>query len=67
MQKTTVVQLSRDPFSLSLAEKGEAAIRTRVSTALHQSWLYGRVARWKPLLRKRNMTVKFAKKRHVKD
>jgi hypothetical protein len=41
--------------------------RTTVSTANHQSGLYGRVARWKPLLR-RHMTARpvFAK-RHVKD
>ncbi|KAK3564286.1 hypothetical protein QTP86_012011 [Hemibagrus guttatus] len=36
--------------------------------ALHQSGLYGRVARWKPLLSKRHMTIhlQFAK-RHLKD
>jgi hypothetical protein len=41
----------------SLAEMGEPARRTKVSAALHQSGLYGRVARRKLLLRKR----------HVKD
>jgi len=52
----------------SLAEMGEPAGRTTVSATLHKSWLYGRVARRKPLLRKRHMTARleFAK-RHVKD
>ena len=47
---------------------GEPARRTTVSAALHKSRLYGRVARWKPLLKKRHMTahLEFAK-RHVKD
>jgi hypothetical protein len=47
---------------------GKPARRTTVSTALHQSVLYGRVARWKPLLRKGHMTARleFAK-RHMKD
>jgi hypothetical protein len=42
--------------------------RTTISAALHQSGLYGRVARWKPLLSKRHMTasLEFAK-RHLKD
>ena len=42
----------------------EPSRRTIISAALHQSGLYGRVARWKPLLSKRNMTahLKFAKK-----
>ena len=46
---------------------GEPARRTTVSEALHNHRLYGRVARWKPLLRKRHMTthLEFAK-RHVK-
>ncbi|KAK3556624.1 hypothetical protein QTP70_010818 [Hemibagrus guttatus] len=39
-----------------------------ISAALHQSGLYGRVAKWKPLLSKRHMTahLEFAK-RHLKD
>ena len=52
----------------SLAEMREPARRTTVSAALHKSRFCGRVARWKPLLRKRHMTahLEFAK-RHVKD
>ena len=51
----------------SLTEMGELA-RTTVSAALHKSRLYGRVARRKPMLRKRHRTacLEFAK-RHVKD
>ena len=52
-----------------MAEKGEPArTTTTISAALHKSRLYGKVARQKPLLRKRHMTahLEFAK-RHVKD
>ena len=47
---------------------GEPSRRASISAALHQSGLYGRVARWKPLLSKRHMTacLEFAK-RHLKD
>uniref|UniRef100_A0AAZ3PCE9 Transposase Tc1-like domain-containing protein n=1 Tax=Oncorhynchus tshawytscha TaxID=74940 RepID=A0AAZ3PCE9_ONCTS len=46
---------------------GEPSRRTTISAALHQSGLYGRVARRKPLLSKRHMTacLEFAK-RHLK-
>ncbi|KAK3543137.1 hypothetical protein QTP70_011676 [Hemibagrus guttatus] len=49
-------------------ERGDPSRRTTISAALHQSGLYGRVARRKPLLSKRNMTacLEFAK-RHLKD
>jgi hypothetical protein len=52
----------------SSLEMGEPSRRTNISAALHQSGLYGRVARRKPLLRKRHMTahLEFAK-RHLKD
>jgi hypothetical protein len=52
----------------SSVEMGEPSRRTTISAALHQSSLYGRVARQKPLLSKRDMTdsLKFAK-RHLKD
>ncbi|KAK3524916.1 hypothetical protein QTP86_011472 [Hemibagrus guttatus] len=55
----------RQRFSV---ERGEPSRRTAISAALHQSGLYGRVARWKPLLSKRYMTacLEFAK-RHLKD
>uniref|UniRef100_A0AAZ3SPJ6 Transposase Tc1-like domain-containing protein n=1 Tax=Oncorhynchus tshawytscha TaxID=74940 RepID=A0AAZ3SPJ6_ONCTS len=36
---------------------GEPSRRTTISAALHQSGLYGRVARRKPLISKRNMTA----------
>jgi hypothetical protein len=46
---------------------GESYRRTTISTALHQSGLYGRVDRRKPLLSKMQMTahLEFAK-RHLK-
>ncbi|KAK3528719.1 hypothetical protein QTP70_010063 [Hemibagrus guttatus] len=49
-------------------ERGEPSRRTTTSAALHQSDLYGRVTRQKPLLSKRHMTshLEFAK-RHLKD
>ena len=52
----------------SLVEMGEPNGRTTVSAAFHKSRLYGRVARRKPLLRKRHMTahLQFGK-RYVKD
>ena len=52
----------------SSVEMGETFRRTTISAALHQSGLYGRVARQKPLLSKRHMTARleFAK-RHLKD
>uniref|UniRef100_A0AAZ3P0E6 Transposase Tc1-like domain-containing protein n=1 Tax=Oncorhynchus tshawytscha TaxID=74940 RepID=A0AAZ3P0E6_ONCTS len=50
-------------FQSSSVEMGEPSGRTTISAALHQSGLYGRVARRKPLLSKRHMTVRleFAK------
>ena len=39
----------------SSVEMGKSSRRTTISAALHQSGLYGRVARWKPLLSKRHM------------
>ena len=52
----------------SLAEMGEPARRTTISAALHKSRLYGRVARWEPLLRRRHMTAQMEfVKRDMKD
>ena len=52
----------------ALAEMEEPARRTIVSTTLHQSGLYGIVARQKPLQRKRHMTERLEfSQRHVKD
>jgi hypothetical protein len=52
----------------SSVEMGEPCRMATISAALHQSGLYGRVARQKPLLSKRHMTahLEFAK-RHLKD
>ena len=43
--------------SSSSMEIGEPSRRTTISAALHQSGLYGRVTRRKPLLSKRHMIV----------
>ena len=55
-------------FQSSSGEMREPSRRTTISAVLHQSGLYGRVARRKPLLSKRHMTgcLEFAK-RHLKD
>jgi hypothetical protein len=52
----------------SSVEMGETSRRTTIYAALHQSGLYGRVARRKPLLSKRHMTARLVfAKRHLKD
>ncbi|KAK3561640.1 hypothetical protein QTP86_012048 [Hemibagrus guttatus] len=64
--KNPVVTLKElQPFSV---ERGEPSRRTTISAALHQSGLYGRVTRQKPIVCKRHMTahLEFAK-RHLKD
>ena len=50
----------------SSVEMGEHSRRTTISAAHHQSGLFGRVARWKPLLIK-NLTHLDLAKRHLKD
>ena len=52
----------------SYVEMGEPSRRTTISAPLHQSGLYGKVARRKTLFSKRHMTasLEFAK-RHQKD
>ncbi|KAG2465191.1 TC1A transposase, partial [Polypterus senegalus] len=64
--KNPMVTLSE--LQRSSVEKGEPSRRTTISAAIHQSGLYGRVARRKPLLSKRHMAahLEFAK-RHLKD
>ncbi|KAG2456784.1 TCB1 transposase, partial [Polypterus senegalus] len=64
--KNTMVTLSE--LQRSSVERGEPSRRTTISAAIHQSSLYGRVARRKPLLSKRHMAARleFAK-RHLKD
>jgi len=57
--KITVAELQR--FS---QEMGESCSKSTLTTAIHQSGLYGRVARWKPLFSARHMKacMEFAKK-----
>ena len=60
--KNPMVTLT-EPQSSSV-EIGEVYRRTTISATLHQSGLYGRVARQKPILSKRHMTahLEFAKR-----
>ncbi|KAG2460371.1 TCB1 transposase, partial [Polypterus senegalus] len=64
--KNPMVTLSE--LQRSSVEKGDPYRRTTISAAIHQSGLYGRVARRKPLLSKRHMAARleFAKS-HLKD
>ncbi|KAG2458101.1 TCB1 transposase, partial [Polypterus senegalus] len=64
--KNPMVTLSE--LQRSSVERGEPSRRTTISAAIHQSGLYGTVARRKPLLSKRHMAARleFAK-RHLKD
>jgi hypothetical protein len=48
-------------------EMGEPSRRTTISAALHQSGLYGRVARRKPLSKKHMTAHLEFDKRHLKD
>jgi hypothetical protein len=48
--KNTMLTLTE--LQSSSIEMGYPSRRTTISAALHQSGLYGRVARWKPLLSK---------------
>ncbi len=60
--KITVAELQR-----CIQEMGESCRKSTITAALHQSGLYGRVARRKPLLSARHMKgMEFAKK-HLKD
>ncbi len=61
--KITVAELQR-----CIQEMGESCRKSTITAALHQSGLYGRVARRKPLLSARHMKARmeFAKK-HLKD
>uniref|UniRef100_A0A7N9AQB8 Transposase n=1 Tax=Mastacembelus armatus TaxID=205130 RepID=A0A7N9AQB8_9TELE len=61
--KITVAELQR-----CSREMGESSTKSTITAALHQSGLYGRVARRKPLLsaRHKKACIEFAKK-HMKD
>ncbi len=61
--KITVAELQR-----CIQEMGESCRKSTITASLHQSGLYGRVARRKPLLSARHMKARmeFAKK-HLKD
>ena len=61
--KITVAELQR-----CSREMGESSTKSTITAALHQSGLYGRVARRKPFLSARHMKarIEFAKK-HMKD
>ncbi|KAG2461631.1 TCB1 transposase, partial [Polypterus senegalus] len=70
-RRALVREVTKNPMSeiqRSSVERGEPSRRTTISAAIHQSGLYGRVARRKPLLSKRHMAacLEFAK-RHLKD
>ncbi|KAG2466803.1 TCB1 transposase, partial [Polypterus senegalus] len=60
--KNPMVTLSE--LQRSSVERGEPSRRTTISAAIHQSGLYGTVARQKPLLSKRHMAARleFAKR-----
>ena len=68
-RRALVRELTKNPMitlselQSSSVEMGEPSRRTTIPAALHPSGLYGRVARWKPLLSKRHMIarLKFAK------
>ncbi|KAG2459283.1 TC1A transposase, partial [Polypterus senegalus] len=73
-RRALVREVTRNPMvtlselQRSSVERGEPSRRTTISAAIHQSGLYGRVARRKPLLSKRHMAacLEFAK-RQQKD
>ncbi|KAI3370451.1 hypothetical protein L3Q82_025216, partial [Scortum barcoo] len=64
--KNLMVTLSE--LQRTSVERGEPSRRTTISAAIHQSGLYGRVARRKPLLSKRHMAARLEfVKMHLKD
>ena len=71
--RTLIREVTKNPMTTltelqsSLDEMREPGGRTTVSAALHKSRRYGRVARWKSLLRKMHMTCLGFSKGHVKD
>ncbi|KAG2469917.1 TCB1 transposase, partial [Polypterus senegalus] len=67
-EKTKNPMVTLSELQRSSMERGEPSRRTTISAAIHQSGLYGTVARRTPLLSKRHMAahLEFAK-RHLKD
>ncbi|KAG2468484.1 TCB1 transposase, partial [Polypterus senegalus] len=64
--KNPMVTLSE--LQRSSVGRGEPSRRTTISAAIHQSGLYGRVARRKPLLSTRHMAARLEfVKRHLRD
>ncbi|KAG2458125.1 TCB1 transposase, partial [Polypterus senegalus] len=66
-RRALVREVTRNPM-VTLSELQRSSVERGEPSAIHQSGLYGRVARRKPLLSKRHMAahVEFAK-RHLKD
>uniref|UniRef100_A0A8C4T3L7 Transposase Tc1-like domain-containing protein n=1 Tax=Erpetoichthys calabaricus TaxID=27687 RepID=A0A8C4T3L7_ERPCA len=72
-RRALVREVTRNPMvtlselQRSSVERGEPFRRTTISAAIHQSGLYGRVARRKPLLTKRHMAARleFAKRKKI--
>ncbi|KAG2467141.1 TC1A transposase, partial [Polypterus senegalus] len=73
-RRALVREVTKNPMVIlsqlqrSSVERGESSRRTTISAAIHQSGLFGRMARRKPHLSKRHMAacLEFAKK-HLKD
>ena len=72
-RRALVREVNRNPMvtltelQSSSVEIGEPSRRTTIFAALHQSGLYGRMLRRKPLLSKRHMTARLEfTKRHLK-
>jgi hypothetical protein len=73
-RRALVMELTKSPMvtltelQSSSVEMGKTSRRTTISATLHQSGLYGKVARRKPFLSKRHMTARLElPKRHLKD
>ena len=73
-RRALVREVTRNPMitlpqlQSSSVERGEPSRRTTIFAAIHQSGLYGRMVRRKPLLSKRYMTARLEfVKRQLKD
>ena len=54
---TKYLMVTLTELQSSSVEMGESSRRTTLSAAFHQSGLYGRVTRWKPIYSKRHLTA----------